>query len=106
MILLDIHGVLLDLQTALNCPRDQYGPLPKKLDKTPSFWINTPKYPWYHDLLDLVHSFDNVTLCTKPSKYNAGAMSKWIQKNLPNTPYIITAEKHLCHGVLIDDLRI
>jgi hypothetical protein len=111
MILLDIHGVLLDFHTAAEAYLDHnvdpncYGHWDDIHLWPDSFWIDMPKLPWYHDLLELVHKYDEVCLCTKPTKHNAGAMQSWINYNLPNTKYIITAQKGLCQGILIDDCQ-
>jgi len=89
MILLDLHGVLLNLQPPLLTTRD--------------YWFYMPKYPWFHELINLCLDFDDVTICTAPNEYNIGYMFDWHQDVLPNLPIIFTTEKHLCQGILIDD---
>lgn len=91
MILLDLHGVLLDLRLPMSKDRD--------------YWFYMPKYPWFHDLLNLCLDFDDITICTAPNDYNIGFMFDWHQDVLPNLPIIFTKEKHLCQGILIDDFE-
>lgn len=104
MILLDIHSVLLDFAKAVGVSRHVYD---SNLDLSSvglDFWLNIPKYSWYDELIDLVESYDSVCLCTKPTPISAGHIQEWININLPEMPYIITAEKKLCKGNLIDDV--
>ena len=91
MILLDLHGVLLNLT---------YPMLRNK-----GYWVNMPRFPWYDDLIELCAEFDDITLCTAPNDYNIGFMFDWYRYNLNHLPIIFTKEKHLCQGVLIDDFE-
>lgn len=69
------------------------------------FWTELKPYPWMHDLVDLVSSYDSDwTIATCPSNcesYTGKAL--WIEMYFPGHKPMIGAKKQLLNGLLIDD---